>query len=115
MIYEIKTEHVYENFSKNEEMLDFSNYSVKSKYYDYSNKLVVGKTKDKRVIVAVEEFVRLKTKDVLLNNKYFRHSMNRIQSKSHRIGTYKINKISFTIYILDNGYDGLTPMDYDGY
>ena len=41
--------------------------------------------------------------------------MNRIQSKSHRIGTYKINKISFTIYILDNGYDGLTPMDYDGY
>ena len=62
MIYEIKTEEVYENFSKNEEMFDFRNYSAKSKHYDYSNKLVVGKTKDKRVIVAVEEFVRLKPK-----------------------------------------------------
>ena len=29
-----------------------------------------------------------KYKDVLLNNKYLRHSMNRIQSKDHRIGTY---------------------------
>ena len=26
-------------------------------------------------------------KDVLLNNKCLRHSMNRIQSKDHRIGT----------------------------
>ena len=26
-------------------------------------------------------------KDVLLNNKCFKHSMNRIQSKNHRIGT----------------------------
>ena len=43
-------------------MFDFRNYSAKSKYYDYSNKLVVGKTKDKKVIVAVEEFVRLKPK-----------------------------------------------------
>ena len=29
---EIKTENVYEDFSSNEEMLDFSNYSTKSKY-----------------------------------------------------------------------------------
>ena len=27
-------------------------------------------------------------KDVLLNNKCMRHSMNRIQNNSHRIGTY---------------------------
>ena len=33
-------------------------------------------------------------KDALWNNKCIRHSMNRIQSKDHRIGTYKINKIS---------------------
>ena len=53
-------------------------------------------------------------KDVLLNNKYIRDSMNIIQSKNHRIGTYeiKINKISFScfddrIYIQTNGYDGL--------
>ena len=31
-------------------------------------------------------------KDVLLNNKCLRHSINRIQSKNRRIGTYEINK-----------------------
>ena len=38
--------------------------------------------------------------------------MNRIQSKDHRIGTYKINKISLSsfndkIHIMNNGYDRL--------
>ena len=37
-------------------------------------------------------------KDVLLNNKCIRHSMNRIQSKDHRIGTYEINKISLSYF-----------------
>ena len=51
-------------------------------------------------------------KDVLLNKKCVRHSVNRIQSKYHRIGTYEINKISLScfddkIYIEHNGYDGL--------
>ena len=36
-------------------------------------------------------------KDVLLNNKCFRYSMNRIQSKDHRIGTYEINKICLSL------------------
>ena len=41
-----------------------------------------------------------------------RHSMNRIQSIDHRIGTYEINKISLScfgdkIYIQNNGFDGL--------
>ena len=35
-------------------------------------------------------------KDVLLNNKGLRHSVNRIQSKDHIIGTYEINKISLS-------------------
>ena len=46
-------------------------------------------------------------KDVLLNNKYLRHLTNRIQIKNHKIGTYKIDKISLfcfddKIYIQDN-------------
>ena len=45
-MYEIKTEDVYKDFSSNKEMFDFSNYSTKSKYYDDSNKLVIGKMKD---------------------------------------------------------------------
>ena len=34
LMYEIKTEDVYEDFSSNKEMFDFSNYSTKSKYYN---------------------------------------------------------------------------------
>ena len=55
-------------------------------------------------------------KDVLLNNKCKRHSMNRVQSKDHSIGTYDIITVSLLcfddkIYIQNNGYDGLT-LDY---
>ena len=51
-------------------------------------------------------------KDVLLNNKCIRHSMNRIQNKDHRIGTCEINEISLScfddkIYIQSNGHGGL--------
>ena len=38
LLYEIKTEDVYEDFGGNKEKFDFSNYSIKSKYYDNSNK-----------------------------------------------------------------------------
>ena len=43
-------------------MFDFSNYSTKSKYYNYSNKLVNGKMKDKTAGVAIEEFVGFEPK-----------------------------------------------------
>ena len=51
-------------------------------------------------------------KEVLLNIKCIGHSMNGIQSKDHRIGTYEIKKVSLScfdnkIYIQINGYDGL--------
>ena len=42
-MYEIKTEDVYEDFSSDKETFDVSNYSAKLKYYDDSNKLVIGK------------------------------------------------------------------------
>ena len=50
------------------------------------------------------------TKMFLLNKKCVRHSMNRIQSENHRLGTYQTNKISLScfddkIYILNNGCD----------
>ena len=38
--------------------------------------------------------VNTKLKNVLQNNKRLWHSMKRIQSKNHKIGTYKINKTS---------------------
>ena len=59
LMYEIKTEDVYEDFSNEKEMSDFSNYLTKSKYNDNSNKLVVSKMKDETVGVGIEEFVGL--------------------------------------------------------
>ena len=61
MVYEIKTEDVYEDFSKNREIFDFSNYSAKSKCHDDSNKLVSGKMKDD-INISVKELVGLKPK-----------------------------------------------------
>ena len=61
-MYEIKSKDVYKDFSSNKETFGFSNYSTKSKYYDDSNKLVIGKTKDETGGVAIEEFVGLKPK-----------------------------------------------------
>ena len=62
LMYEIKTEDVYEDFNSDKEKFDFSNYSTKSKYDDNSNKLVIGKTKDETGGSTIEEFVGLKPK-----------------------------------------------------
>ena len=48
--------------SSNKEMFDFSHYSTKSKYYNNSIKLVIGKMEDETAGVAIEEFVGLKPK-----------------------------------------------------
>ena len=56
-IYDIKGEDVHEDFSKNKEIFDFSNNTTKSKYFDDSNKSVVGKMKDETTGAAVKEFV----------------------------------------------------------
>ena len=52
--------------------------------------------------------------DVLLNKKYLKHSMNKIQSKDHRVGTHEINNIHMPcfddkIYIQKYRCDGLAP------
>ena len=117
-------------------MCGLINYLTKSKYYDDWNKFVVGKNerwnrwscewriccieaKDVSVLKDDNnEYGKAKgvhrnvvatiSHNVLLNNKYLRHSMNRNQSKDHKIGTYEINKISLPcfydkIYIKSNG------------
>ena len=56
-MYKIKTEDAYEDFSENREMFDFSNYSTKLKYYDNSNKLVVGKMEDETGGVALKNLL----------------------------------------------------------
>ena len=61
-MYETKTEDLYKDFSNNENMFDFSNYSTKSKYYGNSNKLVVVKMKGETTGVAIKESIWLKPK-----------------------------------------------------
>ena len=62
LIYEIKNEDIFEDFSKDKEIFDFGNYSAKSKYYDDSNKLVVGNMKDEKARVAIKDSIGLKPK-----------------------------------------------------
>ena len=60
----------------------------------------------------VAKIIHNSYKDVLLNKKYLKHLMNRIQGNDHKIGTYEINKTFLScldnkIYIQNNGCDGL--------
>ena len=59
---EIKIEVAYEDFSSDEKMFHFSNYSNKPKYYDNSKILVIGKMKEETGGFAIEEFVGLRPK-----------------------------------------------------
>ena len=62
LTYEIKSENVYEEFFKWKDLFDFSNYSKDSKFFNETNKKVIGKMKDEFGGVIVEEFVGLKSK-----------------------------------------------------
>ena len=57
LMHEIKTEDVCADFSSDKEILDFSNYLTKSKYYDYSNKLVIGKMKMKLEVLRLKNLL----------------------------------------------------------
>ena len=58
----LKLKMSYEDFSRDKEVFDFSNYSAKSKYFDNWNKLVIVKMKDETGGIASEELVGLKPK-----------------------------------------------------
>ena len=114
LIYEIRSKNVFEEFFKWKDLFDFSNYSKDSKFFDETNKKVIGKMKDEFGGVIVTEFVGLKSKmysmkkidgkecntakgvsiatefnkfkDVLFNKKISRDKMRRIQSEKHKLG-----------------------------
>ena len=126
LTYEIKLEYVYEKNFKYKHLLDFSNFSKDSKFYDNQNEMVVGKMKIIYRGILINKFVGLKSKmhsmlsddgkesntakgvniatefnevrDTLFNKKVVRHKMKRIQSKKHKLGTYEINKISLSCF-----------------
>ena len=56
------TENVYEDFFKWKDLLDFGNYPKDSKFFNETNKKVIGKIKDEFGEVILEGFVGLKSK-----------------------------------------------------
>ena len=125
LTYEIKSD-VCEEFYKWKDLFDFSNYSKDSRFYDDTNKKVIGKMKDEYGGVIIDEFIGLKAKmysikkidgsesstvkgvnivtefnefkDVLFNKKIVKHKMKRMQAKKHKIRTYEIDKISLSCF-----------------
>ena len=46
LVYEIKTEDVYEDFFEDKNLFDFSDYPLDSKFFDPVNKKIIGKMKE---------------------------------------------------------------------
>ena len=62
LTYEIKPENVYNDFYKWKDLLDFSNYSKDSTFYDDTNKNVIGKMKHEYGGAIIDQFIGLKSK-----------------------------------------------------
>ena len=62
LVYEIKTNDVYEDFYKDTDLFDFSDYLNHSKFFHLANTKVIGKMKDEFKGKIISEFVGLKSK-----------------------------------------------------
>lgn len=62
LFYHIKTEDAYEDFYRDKELFDNSDYSETSKYFSKENKKVIGKFKDEAAGRPILEFIGLKSK-----------------------------------------------------
>ena len=142
LVYGIKgVDDIYEKVHEDKELFDFSDYLKESKFYDDSNKKVIGKMKDEMGGKVVSEFVGLKSKMyslvtiddgekvrakgvnknlrhdefyVLFDKKVIRHNMKRIQAKKHRLGAYDVCKVFLSCFD-DKRYvldDGVTSLAY---
>ena len=106
LLYEIKTEDVYEDFYQNKNLFDFSDYPLDSNFFDPANETIIGKMKDVFKGRKINEFIGLNSKmyslisvddeevtkakgvnkkirhkefvDVLFNKEVIRHNMKMI-------------------------------------
>ena len=62
VVYEIKEKDVYEESFQDKDLFDFSQYPINSKFYDPTNKKILGKMKDEFKGQKLSEFIALKSK-----------------------------------------------------
>ena len=62
LAYETRSENIYDKFFKRKYLFDFRNYSKDLKFYDDSNKKVIGKMKVKMGVIIIDKFIGLKSK-----------------------------------------------------
>ena len=62
LCYEIEAEDVYKDFFNDKEKFDNSDYNKSSKFFDDTNKKVIGKFKDEACGIPITEFVGLRSK-----------------------------------------------------
>ena len=100
LTYEIKSKNVYKEFFKWKDLFDFSNYSKDSKFFNETNKKVIGKMKNEFGGIIISEFAGLKSKI---------YSIKKIDGKEHNtakgvsIATefYKFKDVLFNKKLLD--------------
>ena len=62
LTYEIEAEDVYQDFFNDKEKFDNSDYNKSSRFYDDTNKKIIGKFKDEACGIPITEFVGLRSK-----------------------------------------------------
>ena len=62
LTHEIETNDVYQDFWNDKEKFDFSDYSENSKFYDKTNKKIIGKFKDEASGIPITDFIGLRSK-----------------------------------------------------
>ena len=78
-VYAIKTENVLEDCSSNKEIVDFSNYPTKSKYFDNSKKLSLEKWKMKPEVLRLKNLL-----DSSLKYIHFQQTIVNIKKQKRR-------------------------------
>ena len=74
LTYEIKSEDVYDDFHKDKDLFDLSNYPKDAKLFDSANEGVVGKMKDVHKGKPFDKFVGLKSKMHSMPSDYAKES-----------------------------------------
>ena len=86
LTYEIEAEDVYQDFWNDKDLFDNSDYSENSKYFNKTNKKVIGKFKDEAAGIPITEFIGLRSKmySYIKDNQKVGKTAKGIKKKYHK-------------------------------